>query len=103
MQPCMKRDGRTLAHNTLEDTRVLAVQRMNKGERPATVAESFGMHRCWAFKCRAQARWRGKGVRALRSTECTGRPRKMQASRAAQGFRWINGKNPMPYGFRFGP
>jgi hypothetical protein len=27
----MKRDGRTLAHNTLEEMRVVAVQRMNEG------------------------------------------------------------------------
>lgn len=102
IQPGMKRDGRTLAHNTLEEMRVLAVQRMNEGERPAAVAESFGMHRSWAFKCRAQARGRGKGVRVLRSTKGTGRPRKMQAFQEAQVFRWINGKNPMQYGFDFG-
>lgn len=82
--------------------RVLAVQRMNEGERPAVVAESFGMHRSWAFKCRAQARGRGKGVRVLRSTKGTGRPRKMAAAQEAQVFRWINGKNPMQYGFDFG-
>lgn len=98
----MKRDGRTLAHNTLEEMRVLAVQRMNEGERPAAVAESFGMHRSWAFKCRAQARGRGKGVRVLRSTKGTGRPRKLQATQEMQVFRWINGKNPMQYGFDFG-
>ena len=102
IEVCMKRDGRTLAHNTLEEMRVLALQRMNEGERPGDVAESFGMHRSWAFKCRAQARGRGKGVRALRSTKGTGRPRKMQASQEAQVFRWINGKNPMQYGFDFG-
>ena len=95
IEACMKRDGRTLAHNTLEEMRVLAVQRMNEGERPAVVAESFGMHRSWAFKCRAQARGRGKGVRVLRSTKGTGRPRKMAAAQEAQVFRWINGKNPM--------
>ena len=102
IQRCMKRDGRTLAHNTLEEMRVLAVQRMNEGERPAAVAESFGMHRSWAFKCRAKARGRGKGVRVLRSTKGTGRPRKMQAFEEAQVFRWINGKNPLQYGFDFG-
>ena len=102
IEACMKRDGRTLAHNTLEEMRVLAVQRMNEGERPGAVAESFGMHRSWAFKCRAQARGRGKGVRVLRSTKATGRPRKMSAAQEAQVFRWVNGKNPMQYGFDFG-
>ena len=99
---CMKRDGRTLAHNTLEEMRVLAVQRMNEGERPSDVAESFGMHRSWAFKCRALARGRGKGVRVLRSTKGTGRPRKMTPAQESQVFRWVNGKNPLQYGFDFG-
>ena len=98
----MKRDGRTLAHNTLEEMRVMAVQRMKEGERPADVAASFGMHRSWAFKCRALARGRGKGVRVLRATKGTGRPRKMSPSQEAQVFRWINGKNPLQYGFDFG-
>ncbi len=43
----MKRDGRKLAHNTLEEMRVLAVQRMNEGEHPGAVAASLGMHRSW--------------------------------------------------------
>jgi selenocysteine lyase/cysteine desulfurase len=45
----MKRDGRTLGHEALEEMRKLAVQRMNEGERPAAVAASFGMHRSWAY------------------------------------------------------
>ena len=102
IEACMKRDGRTLAHNTLEEMRVLAVQRMKEGERPAEVAQSFGMHRSWAFKCRAMVRGRGKGLKALRSTKGTGRPRKMTAVQEGQVFRWINGKNPLQYGFDFG-
>ncbi|PRX90893.1 hypothetical protein B0G73_14037 [Paraburkholderia sp. BL25I1N1] len=34
----MKRDGRSLAHNTLEEMRILAVQRMAEGEHPNDVA-----------------------------------------------------------------
>lgn len=98
----MKRDGRTLGHQTLEEMRVLAVQRMSEGERPSEVAASFGMHRSWAFKCRAAARGRGKGLRALRSTKGTGRPRKLTGAQEQQVFRWINGKNPQQYGFDFG-
>ena len=98
----MKRDGRTLGHETLEEMRVLAVQRMNEGERPADVAASFGLHRSWAFKCRAAAKGRGKGLRALRSTKATGRPRKLGPTQERQVFRWVNGKNPQQYGFDFG-
>lgn len=98
----MKRDGRTVAHNTLEEMRLLALQRMNEGEKPAVVAASFGMNRTWAYKVRAAARGRGKGARALRSTKGTGRPRSLTATQERQVFRWINGKNPQQYGFDFG-
>jgi transposase len=98
----MKRDGRTLSHETLEEMRKVAVLRMNEGERPAVVAASFGMHRSWAFKCRAAAKGKGKGLRALRSTKASGRPRKLSAGQEQQVFRWVNGKNPQQYGFDFG-
>jgi transposase len=98
----MKRDGRTLAHNTLEEMRVLAVQRMSEGEHPETVAASFGMNRSWAYKCRAAARGRGHGLKALRSTKATGRPRKLTPAQERQVLRWINGKRPDQYGFDFG-
>jgi transposase len=98
----MKRDGRSLAHNTLEEMRILAVQRMAEGEHPNDVAASFGMHRSWAYKIRAQARGRGRGVRALRSTKGTGRPRTLTPTQEQRVMRWVNGKNPMQYGFDFG-
>ena len=97
----MKRDGRSLAHNTLEEMRLLAVQRMAEGEHPNDVAASFGMHRSWAYKIRSQARGRGRGVRALRSTKGTGRPRSRTSTQERRVLRWINGKNPMQYGFDF--
>ena len=97
----MQRDGRSLAHNTLEEMRILAVQRMAGGEHPDDVAASFGMHRSWAYKIRAQSRGRGHGVRALRSSKGTGRPRKLTRAQEQQVLRWINGKNPMQYGFDF--
>ena len=98
----MKRDGRSLAHNTLEEMRILAVRRMAEGEQPVDVAASFGMHRSWAYKIRAQARGRGRGLRVLLSTKGTGRPRKLTHAQERQVLRWINGKNPMQYGFDFG-
>lgn len=98
----MKRDGRTLAHNVLEEMRMLAVQRMREGESPAAVAASFGMNRTWAYKCRAAASGRGKGLRALRSTKATGRPRSLSPTQERQVFRWVNGNNPQQYGFDFG-
>lgn len=98
----MKRDGRKLAHNTLEEMRVLAVQRMNEVEHPGAVAASSEMNRSWGYKCRAAAKGRGRGLRALRSTKGTGRPRKLTPTQERQVFRWVNGKRPDQYGFDFG-
>jgi transposase len=98
----MRRDGRILAHNTLEEMRVLAVQRINEGEHPAEVAALFGLHRSWAYKCLAATKGRGHGLKALRSTKGSGRPRKLSAAQERQVFRWVNGKSPAQYGFDFG-
>lgn len=98
----MKRDGRALAHNVLEEMRMVALQRMREGERAAEVAASLGLHRSWAFKCRAAAQGSGRGARALRSTKGSGRPPKLTQAQERQVFRWVNGKNPQQYGFDFG-
>ncbi len=82
--------------------RILAVQRMAEGGHPNDVAASFGMHRSWAYKIRAQARGRGRGARVLRSSKGTGRPRKLTPAQEQQVLRWVNGKNPQQYGFDFG-
>ena len=77
----MKRDGRSLAHNTLEEMRILAVQRMVEGEHPDDVAASFGMHRSWAFKIRAQARGRGG----------SGANRLEESVKVAGHMKWVAG------------
>lgn len=97
----MKRDGRKLDHKTLEEMRMLAVKRMAEGEHPEEVAASFGLHRTWAYKVRAQARGRGRGIRMLVSRKATGRPRKLTRGQERQIFGWINGKNPYQHGFEF--
>lgn len=91
-----------MAHNTLEEMRMVAVQRMNEGEHPAAVAASFGLHRSWAYKCRAASKGRGRGLKALRSTQGTGRPRKLSAAQERQVFGWVNGKSPYQYGWDYG-
>ncbi|CAB3774451.1 IS630 family transposase ISCARN31 [Paraburkholderia humisilvae] len=98
-----KRDGRSLAHNTLKEMRILAVRRMAEGEHPNNVAASFGMHRSWAFRIRAQARGRVPwGVCVLLPTKGTGRPRKLTQAQERQVLRWINGRSPVQHGFDFG-
>lgn len=98
----MKRDGRTLAHNTLEEMRVLAVERMKEGERPAVVASSFGLNRSWAYKCQAFVRGRGADSGPCARPKGTGRPRKLTPAQERQVFRWVNDKRPDQYGFDFG-
>ena len=98
----MKRDGRTLARDVLEEMRIQAVQRMHEGESPAAVAASFGMNRVWAYKCWALAAGRGKELPALRSTKGTGRPRSLTPMQEHLVFRWVNGKSPRQYDLDFG-
>lgn len=48
------------------------------------------------------AKGRGRGLRALRSSKGTERPRKLTSAQERQVFRWANGKRPEQYGFDFG-
>jgi transposase len=98
----MKRDGRTLDHGTLETIRKMAVERVLEGERPSDVIASYGFHRCTIYGWLKTARGRGKGLRSLAARRATGRPRTLTAAQERQVFRWVNGKNPLQYGFDFG-
>lgn len=98
----MKVDGRTLDHKTLEQIRRMAFQRVREGEKPADVIASFGFCRTTIYKWMKVAAGRGRGVKALRSTRGTGRPRSLTPAQERQIFRWINGRNPLQYGLDFG-
>ena len=98
----MKRDGRKLDHKTLEEIRLMAVERVREGEDPSTVIASYGFCRTTIYKWLRAATGRGRGLAALRSRQGTGRPRKLTQSQGRQVFRWINGKDPRQYGFDFG-
>src|SRR5258706_14625493 len=98
----MKIDGRSLDHATLETIRRMALRRVREGEKPSVVVASYGFCRTTIYKWLRQARGRGRGERALRATQATGRPRTLTAAQERQGFRWINGPDPRQYGFYFG-
>lgn len=98
----MKLDGRTLDHKTLEQIRLMAVPRVREGEKPAEVIASFGLCRTTIYKWINAAVGRGRGLRALRSTRGTGRPRSLTPTQERQVFRWVNGRNPLQYGLDFG-
>ncbi len=98
----MKVDGRTLDHKTLEEIRCMAVRRVREGEKPADVIASFGLCRTTIYKWLKATSGRGRGLKALRSTRGTGRPRSLTPAQERQVFRWINGRNPFQYGLDFG-
>src|SRR5262245_59863094 len=98
----MKRDGRGLDHKTLEEIRLMAIERVREGEDRRTVIASYGFCRTTIYRWLRAAKGRGRGLAALRSRKGTGRPRKLTKSQGRRVFRWINGKAPRQYGFDFG-
>jgi len=98
----MKIDGRTLDHKTLEQIRLMAVQRVNEGEKPSEVIAAYGFCRTTIYKWIRTAAKRKRGLNALHSTRGTGRPRSLTPAQERQVFRWINGRNPFQYGLDFG-
>ncbi len=98
----MKRDGRTLDHQTLEAIRLMAIERVREGERPSQVIAAYGFNRTTIYKWIQLALQQGMGVRALQSKPATGRPRTLSAAQERQVFRWVNGRDPRQYGLDFG-
>ena len=98
----MKRDGRTLDRQTQEAIRLMAVERVREGESAAAVIEAYGFNRTTIYKWIKAALQPGVGIKALRSTKATGRPRSLTPTQERQVFRWINGRDPRQYGLDFG-
>ena len=98
----MKRDGRGFDHGTLETIRMMAVERVRDGERPSSVVASYGFNRTTIYRWLSAAATPGVGLRALRSSPATGRPRSLTPHQERQVFRWINGRDPRQYGLDFG-
>ena len=98
----MKRDGRTFDHQTLEEIRLMAVERVREGERASEVIAAYGFNRTTIYKWLKAALQPGVGIKALRSTKATGRPRSLTPAQEKQVFRWVNGRDPQQYGLDFG-
>ena len=98
----MKIDGRTLDHKTLETIREMAVRRVLEGESAADVMASYGFARTSIYKWLPKVRGRGNGLRKLKGTKGTGRPRSLTPAQEKQVFRWVNGRDPRQYGLDFG-
>jgi transposase len=98
----MKRDGRSLDHQTLEVIRVMAVERVREGESPSAVISSYGFCRTAIYRWMKAASQPGVGMRGLEAKPLSGRPRSLTGKQEQQVFRWINGNDPRQYGLDFG-
>jgi transposase len=98
----VKRDGRKLDRKAQEAIRFMAVERVREGERPSRVIASLGMNRTTIHKWLGRVKGKGAGLRRLKARKSPGRPRALTPQQERQVFRWVNGKNPMQYGFDFG-
>lgn len=98
----MKRDGRTLDHQTLETIRLMAIERVREGERPSEVIAAYGFNRTTIYKWVKAALTPGRGIKALLAKPAPGRPRSLSAAQERKVFRWVNGRDPRQYGLDFG-
>ena len=101
LQPIMKKDGRTHDRKTKETLRMMAVARIREVEDVAAVMASLGLCRTTAYKWLGKVAGRGRGLHCLASRKGTGRKPKLTRTQKSQVFRWVNGKNPLQYGFDF--
>jgi transposase len=91
-----------LDRQTQEAIRLMAIERIREGERPAEVIEAYGFNRTTIYKWIKASFRPGVGIKALRSTKATGRPRSLTPRQEQRVFRWINGRDPRQYGLDFG-
>ncbi|HUY98558.1 MAG TPA: IS630 family transposase [Verrucomicrobiae bacterium] len=95
-----QRDGRALAHDTLAEIRIRAVQRVvDGGESPELVIRTLGFHRSVMYE--RLARFRKGGVAALGAQPIPGRPCKLTAAQLRTLVRLLDGKNPLQLRFQF--
>lgn len=80
---------------------MMAVERILEGESVTSVMGSYGLCRTTGYKWLAKVRGRGRGKRCLAARKGAGRTPKLTRTQKSQVFRWVNGKNPMQYGFDF--
>lgn len=80
---------------------MMAVERILEGEDVTAVMASYGLCRTTGYKWLAKVRGRGRGKHCLTARKGTGRKPKLTRTQKSRVLRWINGKNPMQYGFDF--
>src|SRR5258706_14839475 len=63
---------------------------------------SYGFARTRIYKWLPKVKGRGNGLKRLKSTKGTGRPRTLTPAQERQVFWWINGRDPRQHGVDFG-
>jgi transposase len=92
-------DGRRLTHQTLEELRIRAVQRVEAGESPEVVIQALGFTRGRIYEW--LAKYREGGLGALRAKPVPGRPPRLHGKQLAWLYRTIVEKNPLQLKFEF--
>lgn len=80
---------------------MIAVARIRDGEDVAAVMTAWGYVAPRRTNGWARLLVRGRGLHCLASRKGTGRKPKLTRTQKSQVFRWVNGKNPLQYGFDF--
>lgn len=94
-----KDDARKLDHKTLENMRVRAVLRVQKGESPEVVSRVLGINRTTIYDWLAMYRRGGWG--ALKAKPVPGRPPKLDGKAMRWIYDTVTGKNPLQLKFEF--
>lgn len=95
----MKSDARRLDHQTLTALRRRAVQSVQAGESPETVAAVFGVNRVTVYGW--LARYRQGGWTALEAKKRGGRAPKLNAQALQWVYQTVTMKNPLQLKFPF--
>ncbi len=92
-------DGRRLSHETLEQLRMRAVQRVEAGESPEAVIRALGFSRGRIYEW--IARYREGGLEALKAKPVPGRPPRLRGQQLQWLYRAITEKDPRQFKFEF--
>ena len=92
-------DARKLSHETLEEIRIRAVQRVEAGESPEVVIKALGFSRTCIYIWLAA--YREGGIDALRAKKLEGRPSKLSAKQVERLYGFIVSKTPLQFKFAF--
>jgi len=92
-------DARSYSHQTLEEMRIAAVQRVEAGESPEVVATGLGINRRTIY--RWIATYHSGGLEALKAKPIPGAPPKLDGKQLVRLSRLLRTKNPLQLSFEF--